>query len=83
MVFTILRNHLSREYSLGKNSLIGKGFRTIVSENRVGRSLNVASIEVVMRTWPSSIRQGRENERVPTRRVTVMEEHHIQRRRRT
>jgi hypothetical protein len=53
----------------------------IVSRKRLGRSLKATSREVVMRTWPLSVRQGRENERVPIRRVTMMEDHNNQGRR--
>jgi hypothetical protein len=83
MVFLTHGNHLSRESELEKNLQIGKGFRMIVSRKRLGRILNSTRKEVVMRTWPLSVIQGREKERVPTRRVILMEEHHCQGRRRT
>jgi hypothetical protein len=47
----------------------------IASRKRLERSLKATSREVVMRTWPLSVREGREKERVPTRRVTMMEDH--------
>jgi esterase/lipase len=55
----------------------------ITSRKRLGRIIKEASREVVMITWPLLVRQGRENERVPERSVTVMKEHHIWGRRRT
>jgi hypothetical protein len=55
----------------------------IASKRRLERSLRETSREVVMRTWLLSVRQGRENERVLERRVTMMEDHHNQGRRRT
>jgi hypothetical protein len=50
---------------------------------RLGRSPRLAGREVVMRTWPLSVRQERAKERVPTRRVTVRGKPHNQGRRRT
>jgi hypothetical protein len=47
------------------------------------RSLKATSREVVMITWSLSLRQGNAKERVPTRRVTLMEDHRSQGRRRT
>jgi hypothetical protein len=55
----------------------------IASRKRLGRSLRETSREVVMRTWLLSVRQRREKERVLARRVTMMEDHHSQGRRRT
>jgi hypothetical protein len=83
MVSQSLGNHLSRESVLGKIFQIGEGYGMIVSRKRLGRSLKSTSKEVVMRTWPLSVRQGREKERFPTRRVTMMEVHHKWGRRRT
>jgi hypothetical protein len=54
----------------------------ITSRKRLGRSLKVASREVVKRTWILLVRQGREKESVLARRVTMMEVHHSQERRR-
>jgi hypothetical protein len=46
----------------------------IASRKKLGRSPKVKSMDVLMRTQSFSIRQGRENERVPTRRVIAMED---------
>jgi hypothetical protein len=48
----------------------------ISSRKRLERSLKVSGREVVIIKCLLSVRQGREKERVPTRRVTMMEEHH-------
>jgi hypothetical protein len=83
MVFPSHGNHLSNEFVLGKISQIGRDFGMIASKKRLERSLRVVSMEVVKRIWLLSVRQGREKERVLARMVTVMENHHIQGRRRT
>jgi len=48
----------------------------IASRKRLKRSLKLESSEVEMISYLLSIRQGREKERFPTIRLTVMEEHH-------
>jgi hypothetical protein len=78
MVFLTHGNHLSRESELEKNLQIGKEFRMIVSRKRIGRILNSTRKEVVMRTCPLSVNQGREKERVPTRRVIMIKVLHSQ-----
>jgi hypothetical protein len=78
-----LGNHLSKGSVLGRNFQIGRGFGMIASRKRLGRSPKQASREVVMRTWPLSVRQEREKERVPTRRVTMRGKPHSRGRRRT
>ena len=83
MVFPSLGNNLSRESVLGKNSQIGRGFGTIVSRKRHRRTLKETSKEVVMRTFPLLVRQGKVKERVPKKRVKMMEEHHNWERKRT
>jgi hypothetical protein len=40
-------------------------------------------MKVVMITWPLLVRQRRENERIPRRMVTMMEDHQSHGRRRT
>jgi hypothetical protein len=82
MVFPSHGNQLSGEFSLGNISQIGN-FWMIASKKRLGRSLRVARKEVVRRTWLLSVRKRREKERFLERRVTVMEDHHIQGRRMT
>jgi len=67
---------------LGNISHIDKYFGMIASRKILRRSLRVATKEVVMRTWILLVRQRMENERVPTRSVIVMEDHHNQGRRR-
>ena len=74
---------MSRESALEKIFQIDEGYGIIVSRKRLERSLKSASKEVVMRTWPLSVRQRREKERFPARRVTMMEVHHNWGRRRT
>jgi len=69
---------LSRDSALRKNSQIGRGFGTIVLRKRLEKSLKASSKEALMRTWPLSVRQGREKGRFPARRVIVMEVHHSQ-----
>jgi len=64
------------ESVLGKIFQIGKGYEMIVSRKRLGRSLKLSSKEVMMRTCPLLVRQIREKERLPARRVTLMEVHH-------
>jgi len=83
MVFPSHGNHFSRESILGKISQIGRGFEMIASRKRLGMNLRETSREVVRRTWLLSVRQRKENERVLARRVTMMEDHHNQGRRRT
>jgi len=76
MVFPSHGNHLSKEYLLRKISQIGRDFGMKSYRKRLGRSLRVASMEVVMRTWILLVRQGRVKERVPSRRITMMEDHY-------
>jgi hypothetical protein len=54
----------------------------IASRKILKKSLRAACREVVMRTYPLLVKKGRETDRVPTRRVTMMDEHRILRRRR-
>jgi hypothetical protein len=56
MVFPSLGNHLSRESTLMRNSQIGRDFGMIASRKRLGRSLRVASRQVVRRNWLLSVR---------------------------
>jgi hypothetical protein len=83
MVFPSLGNHLLMGYALEKISHIGRGFEMIASRKRLGRSPKETSREIVIRTWPLSVRKGMAKERVPTRRVTMMGHHHSWGRRRT
>jgi hypothetical protein len=53
----------------------------ITSRKRLERSPKQESMEVVMRTSSLSVRQEREKERVPTRRVTMRGKPHSQGRR--
>jgi hypothetical protein len=78
-----LGNHLLSGFALGRNFQIGIGFGKIASRERLGRSPKMASKEVVMRTWPLSLRQEREKERVPIRRVIVRGQPYSWGRRRT
>jgi hypothetical protein len=50
----------------------------IASRKRLERSPQETSKEVWMRNCPLSVIQGREKERVPTRRVALMDDHHSQ-----
>jgi hypothetical protein len=43
-------NHLSREFVLGRNFSIGRGFGMIASKKRLGRSLNPTSKILERRT---------------------------------
>jgi hypothetical protein len=54
----------------------------ISSKRRLGRSLRESIREVVKISWLLSVRKGREKERALAIRVTMMEVHHIQGRRR-
>jgi hypothetical protein len=76
-------NHFSKDFMLERISYIGRDFGMIKSRKRLRNSLKVSRRDVVKRTFPLSVRQGREKERVLVRRVTVMEDHHNQGRRRT
>jgi hypothetical protein len=76
MFFPSLGNHLSRESTLEKISQTGREFGMIASKKRLGRSLKETSREVVMRTWPLSVRQGSAKKRFLARRVTMMEDHY-------
>jgi hypothetical protein len=62
-----------------EKTLVGR----IASRKRLEWIPRETSREVVMITCPLSARQGSEKERVLGRRVIVMEDHHIQGRRRT
>jgi hypothetical protein len=53
------------------------------SRNRLKRSPKLTGTEVVMRTMPLSIRQEKEKERVPTRRIEVRSQPHSRGRIRT
>jgi len=83
LVFPSHGNHLSRDFALGRISQIGRDFGMIASRRMLRRSQKQASRKVVMRAWLLLVRQGREKERVPSRRVTVMEGHHSRGGRRT
>jgi hypothetical protein len=83
IVFPSHGNHLSKEFVFEKIFQIGKDFGMITSRKIFGRSQRVANREVVKRTYLLSVRQGREKERVLARRVTLMENHPFQGRRRT
>jgi hypothetical protein len=74
---------LSKEFALRKISQIERDFGIIASKKRLERSQRATSMEVVKRNWLLLVRQGRGKERVLERRVTMMEDHHSQRRRRT
>jgi hypothetical protein len=55
----------------------------IASRKRLERSSKATSIDLVMRNWLLLSRQGRAKERVPIRRVTMMEDHRSHGRTRT
>jgi hypothetical protein len=76
MVFPSHGNHLSNDFFLERISHIGRDFGMITSRKRLGKILKATSREVVKRTCPLLVRQGREKERVLVRRVAVMEDHH-------
>jgi hypothetical protein len=81
MFFLGLRNHFSRESTLGKISQIGRDIGIIASRKIPRTSLRETRREVVKRTRILLEMQGRENEIFITRKVTMMEVHHIQERR--
>jgi hypothetical protein len=76
MVSQSLGNHLSRVSMLERSFPHLRIFGMISSERRLGRSLRLVGREVVMGTWPLSVRQEREKERVLVRRVTVRGQPH-------
>jgi hypothetical protein len=77
MVFPSHGNHLSRDFVLDNIFHMGRDFGMITSKKRLERSLRETSREVVMRNWILLVTQRREKEIFPSRRVTMMEDHHI------
>ena len=77
MVLSSHGNHLSRDFSLGKISQIGRDIGMITSKKRLERIRREARREVAKKNWLLSVKQGREKELFLERRVIVMEDHHI------
>ena len=55
---------MSREFALGKNSQIGRGFGMIASRKRLGRRLTQTSRKKEKRTWLWSVRTRGAKDRV-------------------
>jgi hypothetical protein len=83
MVFPSHGNYFSSESTLRKNTQIGRYFGMITSNKRLRRIVREIDKEVVMITCPLLVIKGSEKERFLERRVTIMEDHHSQGRRRT
>jgi hypothetical protein len=64
MVSPSHETHLLREFMLGRNFQIERGFGMIASRKRLGRSLKPVGKEMERRTWLWSVRPRGEKEMV-------------------
>jgi hypothetical protein len=83
MVFPILGNHFSRDFVLENIFEIGRDLWMITSMKRLRRIIRETSREVVTRNCLLLVRHRREKDKFLARRVTMMEAHHSQGRRKT